>query len=41
VKTYRHLHARRHSYGQYGSQNHLRRLSGLDPTSVITTTTDC
>ncbi len=41
VKTYRHLHARRHNYGQYGSQNHLRRLSGLDPASVIATTTDC
>ena len=40
VKTFRHLCARRHNYGQYGSQDCLRRLSGLDPASVIATTTD-
>lgn len=41
VKTFRHLYARSHDYGRYGSQNHLRRLSGLDPASVIGLTRDC
>ena len=35
VNAFRHLYARCHNYGRYGSQHHLRRLSGLDPDSVI------
>ena len=30
-----HLHARAHQYDRYGSQAYLRRLSGLDPDSVL------
>lgn len=41
IRNFQHLFARRHNYGQYGSQSFLRKLSGLDPASVITVATDC
>lgn len=32
-----HLHARAHHYERYGSQNFLRRQSGLDPSTMLAT----
>lgn len=41
LRAFQHLHARQHNYGRYGSQSYLRRLSGLDPTSLLAIATDC
>ena len=35
LRRFRHLHARAHHYERYGSQNFLRRLSGLDAKSML------
>lgn len=35
VRRFRHLYALAHHYASYGSQSFLRKLSGLDPDSVL------
>jgi transketolase len=35
VRRFRHLYARAHHFERYGSQPFLRRLSGLDPSSML------
>ncbi|MDB5894744.1 MAG: transketolase [Rhodoferax sp.] len=35
ARRFTHLHARAHHYERYGSQAYLRRLSGLDPASML------
>ena len=35
VKRFHHHHARAHHFERYGSQNFLRRLSALDPASLV------
>lgn len=35
IKRFHHFHARSHDYGRYGSQEFLRKKSGLDPINVL------
>lgn len=35
VRRFRHLYARAHHFGRYGSQTYLRKLSGLDAESML------
>ncbi len=37
LRRFHHLHARAHHYERYGSQTYLRRLSGLDPDTLLAT----
>jgi transketolase len=39
TRRFIHLYARSHHYERYGSQGYLRRLSGLDPDSVLSALT--
>ena len=40
VRRFRHLYARAHHYGRYGSQTFLRQQSGLDPVSMLAALSD-